>query len=149
MRTGASITSGTYTFVTLGDLGAMAKRGRDSLVYDAKTGADITRSVLTHRSSLNKKTPTVHDSHSGPPPLSLDFVVNRLRHRAFSHFAKVLTYAQRARVWLLEDTRHASSAASSDPQGSVSAVCCDNFAGAVVDGSTHAAVDRKQQTIMG
>ena len=38
--------SGTYTFVPLDDLGAMVKRGKEFLVYDAKTGADITRSVL-------------------------------------------------------------------------------------------------------
>jgi polyhydroxyalkanoate synthesis repressor PhaR len=37
---------GTYTFVTLDELAAMVKRGRNFLVYDAKTGADITRSVL-------------------------------------------------------------------------------------------------------
>jgi polyhydroxyalkanoate synthesis repressor PhaR len=37
---------GTYTFVTLDELAAMVKRGRNCLVYDAKTGADITRSVL-------------------------------------------------------------------------------------------------------
>jgi polyhydroxyalkanoate synthesis repressor PhaR len=38
--------TGTFTFVTLDDLAAMMKRGRSFLVYDAKTGADITRSVL-------------------------------------------------------------------------------------------------------
>ena len=35
----------TYTFVTLDELAAMVKRG-NFLVYDAKTGADITQSVL-------------------------------------------------------------------------------------------------------
>jgi polyhydroxyalkanoate synthesis repressor PhaR len=38
--------AGTYTFVTLDELAAMVKRGRNFVVYDAKTGADITRSVL-------------------------------------------------------------------------------------------------------
>jgi len=38
--------TGTYTFVTLDELAAMVKRGKNFLVYDAKTGADITRSVL-------------------------------------------------------------------------------------------------------
>ena len=38
--------AGTYSFVTLDDLTAMVKRGRNFLVTDAKTGADITRSVL-------------------------------------------------------------------------------------------------------
>jgi PHB/PHA accumulation regulator DNA-binding domain len=35
----------TRTLVTLEDLAAMVQRGKDFLVYDAKTGADITRSV--------------------------------------------------------------------------------------------------------
>ena len=38
--------TGTYTFVTLDELAAMVKRGRSFLVYDAKTGSDITQSVL-------------------------------------------------------------------------------------------------------
>jgi polyhydroxyalkanoate synthesis repressor PhaR len=36
----------TSTYVTLEDLAAMVKEGEDFLVYDAKTGDDITRSVL-------------------------------------------------------------------------------------------------------
>lgn len=35
------------TYVTLDDLCQMVKRGEDFVVYDAKTGDDITRSVLT------------------------------------------------------------------------------------------------------
>jgi polyhydroxyalkanoate synthesis repressor PhaR len=38
--------AGTFTFVTLDDLAAMVKRGKNFLVYDAKTGAEITQSVL-------------------------------------------------------------------------------------------------------
>ena len=38
--------TGTSTYVTLEDLAAMVKNGEDFLVYDAKTGDDITRSVL-------------------------------------------------------------------------------------------------------
>jgi len=38
--------TGTSTYVTLEDLAAMVKQGEDFLVYDAKTGEDITRSVL-------------------------------------------------------------------------------------------------------
>ena len=38
--------TGTSTYVTLEDLAAMVKAGEDFLVYDAKTGDDITRSVL-------------------------------------------------------------------------------------------------------
>ncbi len=38
--------TGTSTYVTLEDLAAMVKEGEDFLVYDAKSGDDITRSVL-------------------------------------------------------------------------------------------------------
>jgi polyhydroxyalkanoate synthesis repressor PhaR len=37
----------TSTYVTLEDLAKMVKEGTDFIVYDAKTGEDITRSVLT------------------------------------------------------------------------------------------------------
>jgi polyhydroxyalkanoate synthesis repressor PhaR len=39
--------TGTSTYVTLEDLASMLKTGEDLVVYDAKTGEDITRSVLT------------------------------------------------------------------------------------------------------
>ena len=39
--------TGTSSYVTLEDLAGMVKSGEDFLVYDAKTGEDITRSVLT------------------------------------------------------------------------------------------------------
>jgi polyhydroxyalkanoate synthesis repressor PhaR len=39
--------TGTSTYVTLEDLASMVKNGEDFIVYDAKTGEDITRSVLT------------------------------------------------------------------------------------------------------
>jgi polyhydroxyalkanoate synthesis repressor PhaR len=39
--------TGTSTYVTLDDLGRMVRAGEDFVVYDAKTGEDITRSVLT------------------------------------------------------------------------------------------------------
>jgi len=38
--------TGTSTYVTLEDLAVMVKQGEDFVVYDAKTGEDITRSVL-------------------------------------------------------------------------------------------------------
>ena len=38
--------TGTSTYVTLEDLAALVKAGEDFVVYDAKTGEDITRSVL-------------------------------------------------------------------------------------------------------
>jgi len=39
--------TGTSTYVTLEDLASMVKKGEDFLVYDAKTGEDLTRSILT------------------------------------------------------------------------------------------------------
>src|SRR5437667_6037296 len=39
--------TGTSTYVTLEDLASMVKSGEDFVVYDAKSGDDITRSVLT------------------------------------------------------------------------------------------------------
>jgi polyhydroxyalkanoate synthesis repressor PhaR len=38
--------TGTSTYVTLEDLAIMVKNGEDFVVFDAKTGEDITRSVL-------------------------------------------------------------------------------------------------------
>ena len=39
--------TGTSTYVTLEDLAVMVKGEEDFVVYDAKSGEDITRSVLT------------------------------------------------------------------------------------------------------
>src|SRR6202162_3087243 len=39
--------TGTSTYVTLEDLATMVKTGEDFVVFDAKTGEDINRSVLT------------------------------------------------------------------------------------------------------
>jgi polyhydroxyalkanoate synthesis repressor PhaR len=39
--------TGTSTYVTLEDLAVMVKGEEDFVVYDAKSGDDITRSVLT------------------------------------------------------------------------------------------------------
>src|SRR6476619_788966 len=39
--------TGTSTYATLDDLAGMVKGGEDFVVYDAKSGEDITRSVLT------------------------------------------------------------------------------------------------------
>ncbi len=38
--------TGTSTYVTLEDLAGMVRQGRDFVVYDAKSGEEITRSVL-------------------------------------------------------------------------------------------------------
>ena len=37
----------TSAYITLDNLAEMIRKGRDFVVYDAKTGEDITRSVLT------------------------------------------------------------------------------------------------------
>lgn len=39
--------TGTSTYVTLDDLAEMVKKGHEFMVQDAKTGEDLTRSVLT------------------------------------------------------------------------------------------------------
>ncbi len=39
--------TGTSAYVTLEDLAGMVKKGEDFIVFDAKSGEDITRSVLT------------------------------------------------------------------------------------------------------
>src|ERR1700743_2873808 len=39
--------TGTSTYVTLEDLAEMVKSGEDFVVFDAKSGEEITRSVLT------------------------------------------------------------------------------------------------------
>ncbi|HPZ99701.1 MAG TPA: polyhydroxyalkanoate synthesis regulator DNA-binding domain-containing protein, partial [Phycisphaerae bacterium] len=39
--------TGTSTYVTLEDLAEMVKSENDFVVYEARTGEDITRSVLT------------------------------------------------------------------------------------------------------
>lgn len=39
--------TGTSTYVTLEDLAEMVREGEDFVVYDAKSGEDITRTVLT------------------------------------------------------------------------------------------------------
>ena len=39
--------TGTSTYVTLEDLATMVRNGEDFAVYDAKSGEEITRSVLT------------------------------------------------------------------------------------------------------
>ncbi|WP_112661664.1 polyhydroxyalkanoate synthesis repressor PhaR [Microvirga flavescens] len=39
--------TGTSTYVTLEDLATMVRQGEDFVVYDAKSGEEITRSVLT------------------------------------------------------------------------------------------------------
>ena len=58
----------TSSYVTLDHLAQMVKDGTDFAVFDAKTGEDITRSVLTHI--------IVEEESKGPNLLPIDF----LRH---------------------------------------------------------------------
>ena len=58
----------TSSYVTLDHLAQMVKDGTDFVVFDAKTGEDITRSVLTHI--------IVEEESKGPNLLPIDF----LRH---------------------------------------------------------------------
>ena len=58
----------TSSYVTLDHLAQMVKNGIDFVVFDAKTGEDITRSVLTHI--------IVEEESKGPHLLPIDF----LRH---------------------------------------------------------------------
>ena len=58
----------TSSYVTLDHLAQMVKDGTDFAVFDAKTGEDITRSVLTHI--------IVEEESKGPHLLPIDF----LRH---------------------------------------------------------------------
>ena len=58
----------TSSYVTLDHLGQMVKDGTDFAVFDAKTGEDITRSVLTHI--------IVEEENKGQNLLPIDF----LRH---------------------------------------------------------------------
>ena len=46
--------TGTSTYVTLEDLAAMVKRGDEFAVFDAKSGEEITRSVLARSFSIKK-----------------------------------------------------------------------------------------------
>src|SRR6201998_2173613 len=56
----------TSSYVTLDDLSAMVKEGGEFVVYDAKTGEDITRSVLTQI--------IVEQEHKGQNLLPISFL---------------------------------------------------------------------------
>ena len=82
--------TGTSTYVTLEDLASMVKDGEDFLVYDAKTGDDITRSVLAQiifeQEKFRKQIAT---SLSGTPFAPLEEQVRRnmeLFQQTFSMF---------------------------------------------------------------
>ena len=63
--------TGTSTYVTLDDLGAMVRNEEDFVVYDAKSGDDITRTVLTQI--------IFEQENSGQNMLPVDFLRQLIR----------------------------------------------------------------------
>jgi polyhydroxyalkanoate synthesis repressor PhaR len=76
--------TGTSTYVTLDDLAEMVKRGEDFQVVDAKTGDDITRSVLTQI--------IVEQENKGPNLLPVTFLRQLIRFYGDSLQNLVPTY---------------------------------------------------------
>ena len=66
----------TRTYVQLEDLAAMRKDGEDFLVYDAKTGDDITRSVMAQ---LTFKFGADGEPDLPPIPLHLLYLFKKTR----------------------------------------------------------------------
>jgi polyhydroxyalkanoate synthesis repressor PhaR len=76
--------TGTSTYVTLDDLGAMVKGGEDFVVIDAKNGDDITRSVLTQI--------IFEQENRGPNLLPINFLRQLIRFYGDSMQALVPSY---------------------------------------------------------
>lgn len=76
--------TGSSTYVTLDDLGEMIRRGEDFVVRDAKTGEDITRSVLTQI--------IVEREGKGPRLLPTNFLRQLIRFYGDSMQTLVPTY---------------------------------------------------------
>jgi polyhydroxyalkanoate synthesis repressor PhaR len=76
--------TGTSSYVTLDDLAEMVKRGEDFQVVDAKTGDDITRSVLTQI--------IVEQESKGPNLLPVTFLRQLIRFYGDSLQNLVPTY---------------------------------------------------------
>ncbi len=76
--------TGTSTYVTLDDLAEMVKKGEDFQVVDAKTGDDITRSVLTQI--------IVEQENKGPNLLPVTFLRQLIRFYGDSLQNLVPTY---------------------------------------------------------
>src|SRR6267143_774553 len=83
--------TGTSTYVTLEDLAAMVKAGEDFVVYDAKTGEDITRSVLAQIICEQEKfRQQIAQAFGGTPFGALEEQARRnmeMFERAFAMFA--------------------------------------------------------------
>ena len=71
----------TSTYVTLDDLAAMVKSERDFVVFDAKTGDDLTHSVLTQIIVEQESRMGSADAAADPLPAPADPLLRR-QHRA-------------------------------------------------------------------
>jgi polyhydroxyalkanoate synthesis repressor PhaR len=80
--------TGTSTYVTLEDLGRMVRAGEDFVVYDAKTGEDITRSVLTQIIFEEE------NKEGGPNLLPITFLRQLIRFYGDSMQALVPSYLE-------------------------------------------------------
>ena len=80
--------TGTSSYVTLEDLGEMVRKGDDFLVYDAKTGEDITRSVLTQIIFEQE------NKEGGPSLLPIAFLRQLIRFYGDSMQAMVPSYLE-------------------------------------------------------
>ena len=65
--------TGTSTYVTLDDLAVMVKKGEDFTVQDAKSGEDITHSVLTQ---------IIFERNAGKPGRGLQRLARLIERRA-------------------------------------------------------------------
>ncbi|PSC05920.1 polyhydroxyalkanoate synthesis repressor PhaR [Alsobacter soli] len=88
--------TGTSTYVTLDDLASMVKKGEDFVVFDAKTGEDITRSVLT-------QIIFEQEGKSGQNLLPITFLRQLIRYYGDSMQALVPSYLEHSIQMLTEN----------------------------------------------
>jgi polyhydroxyalkanoate synthesis repressor PhaR len=87
--------TGTSTYVTLEDLAAMVKDGEDFVVTDAKSGEDITRSVLTQI--------IFEQENKGPNLLPVTFLRQLIRFYGDSIQTLVPSYLDASMAMLTRD----------------------------------------------
>src|SRR5215211_3240964 len=90
--------TGTSTYVTLEDLATMVKKGEDFLVHDAKTGEDITRSVLTQI--------IFEEENKGPNLLPIKFLRQLIRFYGDQLQAFVPSYLEMSLEQLTRQQQH-------------------------------------------
>ena len=101
----------TSSYVTLDDLSRMVKEGNDFVVYDAKTGEDITRAVLTQI--------IVEEEQKGQNLLPISFLRQLISLYGDSMQWLVPRYLEQAMV----DLRAQPGADAQEPAATRSAVC--------------------------